>query len=116
MLVPQDETMPFQRDRQTVCGRPCQTGCGDQLGQRGRPGLQRIQDLDGFVEHADAGVDLVIRDYVVGGLGGLIRNLVSGVGSSHTLDYAISYFETQKFASPFRLHTRTGEAMWIPHG
>ena len=108
--------MPLQRNRQTVCGRPRQTGCGDQLRQRGRAGFQRIQDLDGFIEHADAGVDLVILDNIERGLGGLIRNLVSGVGSSHTVDYAISYFETQKFAPPFRLHTRTGEAMWIPHG
>ena len=59
MLVAQYETMTFQRDRKTVCGRSCQSGCGNQLSERCRAGFERVEDFDGLIEHPYAGMNFV---------------------------------------------------------
>ena len=97
MLVAQYETVAFQCNSQTMCGRSSETGGGHKLSQRGRAGLQCVKNLYGFIKDANAGMDFPI---VLGG--GVFSRLGLGqavvqwffLGISHNKgDYAISHSE-----------------------
>ena len=59
MLVAQNETVTFQRDRKTMRGRTSQTGRGNQLSECGWAGFKSVENLDCLVEHADPGMNFV---------------------------------------------------------
>ena len=104
VLVAQNETVTFQRDRKTMRGRTSQTGRGNQLSECGWAGFKSVENLDCLVEHADPGMNFValrggcvIAVCLVRGVHGL--RFGHGVARirrrSHTLNYAISHIEMQ---------------------
>ena len=104
VLVTQNETVTFQRDRKTMRGRSRKTGRGNQLSERCRTGFEGVENLDCLVEHADPGMNFValrggcvIAVCLVRGVHGL--RFGHGVARirrrSHTLNYAISHIEMQ---------------------
>ena len=97
MLVAQYETVAFQCNSQTMCGRSSETGGGHKLSQRRRAGFQCVKNLYSFIKDANAGMDFPI---VLGG--GVFNRLGLGQavvqwffpGISHNKgDYAISHSE-----------------------
>ena len=60
VLVAHHEAVALQRDRQAVRGRAREVRRRDELTERCGAGLERIENLYGLVEHADAGMNLVV--------------------------------------------------------
>ena len=103
MLVAQYETVAFQCNSQTMCGRSSETGGGHKLAQRRRAGFQCVKNLYSFIKDANAGMDFPI---VLGG--GVFNRLGLGqavvqwlfLGISHNKgDYAISHSEIANWGS-----------------
>lgn len=84
VLIAQHEAVALQRDRQTVGGRSRQAGGRHQLSESRGTGFQRVQNLHGFVEYTDAGMDLSADGVLDGvrchgaGHGAVVMHLVVG--------------------------------------
>ena len=118
MLVAQYETVAFQCNSQTMCGRSSETGGGHKLAQRRRAGFQCVKNLYGFIKDANAGMDFPI---VLGG--GVFNRLGLGQavvqwffpGISHNKgDYASHIVKWQIGEVSHRVAMKLKGRSWMP--